>query len=122
MGLADDESPTEQKSKKPPAREWYARKPFWDLRASHWAEILLTVALLGVGGSQLYVYWRQAGIMDKQASITTGQLELSETQERALIGVGNIEITGEKTGTDNKVTFGPLRVKRGTPERQQLKI
>ena len=111
MSVAGAPTPIEQKRKKPPRHKWYAGESFWNLRASHWAEILLTLALLTVGASRLYVYQRQAGIMNTQASIARCQLELSEIQERALVSVGNIEITGEKIGTDDKLAVWAIKGK-----------
>lgn len=39
------------------------RELFWDLKASHWVEVFLTVVLIGVGWLQYSVYTRQANIM-----------------------------------------------------------
>lgn len=53
-----------------PPQKYRPQKPFWDMQASHWVGVVLTVALIGVGLSQLVVYWRQAGMMDTQISLT----------------------------------------------------
>lgn len=55
-----------------------SREPFWDCKASHWIEVLLTVTLIIVGVLQYTVYNRQAGIMDKQADIAGRQLSDAE--------------------------------------------
>jgi hypothetical protein len=71
------------------------------LKASHCVEIFLTFALLCVGGSQAYIYWRQAGIMQTQAEISDNQLtEMKDarlamiTSERADIVIDAITIAG----------------------------
>jgi hypothetical protein len=46
------------------------RERFWDLKASHWVEVFLTLVLIGVGYLQYKVYQRQAGIMQTQSEIT----------------------------------------------------
>ena len=40
------------------------RERFWDLKASHWVGVFLTVVLIGVGWLQYRVYTRQANIME----------------------------------------------------------
>jgi hypothetical protein len=70
---------------KPPKRFWNASEPFFDLRLSHWIEVLLTVALIGVGVGQIMIYLHQAIIMDTQANIASRQLSLSESIERPWI-------------------------------------
>jgi hypothetical protein len=39
---------------------------FWDLKASHWVEVFLTVVLICIGYLQYTVYTQQAGIMQTQ--------------------------------------------------------
>src|SRR5258708_27241857 len=46
------------------------RERFWDLKASHWVEVFLTVVLICVGYLQYRVYARQAGIMETQTHIS----------------------------------------------------
>src|ERR1700734_3359081 len=65
----NETNPTEKIRKKPPRRHWQAREPFFDLKFSHWVEIILTVALVFVGISQLFVYSNQALIMRGQLSV-----------------------------------------------------
>jgi len=55
-----------EKSRKPPKRYWQATEPFVDLKLSHLVQIVLTAALIGVAGTQAWVYFRQANIMRGQ--------------------------------------------------------
>jgi hypothetical protein len=49
------------------------RERFWDLKASHWVEVFLTVVLIVVGYLQYLVYSRQAGIMEQQTAISEAE-------------------------------------------------
>src|ERR1700719_2221947 len=84
----------------PPPR-YRPKKPFWDMRASHWVQIILTVALIGVGVSQLWVYRRQAGIMDTQARISEQANNLTQSIQRAFVTVSEVrrERIDDQTGT-----------------------
>ena len=82
--MSSPQPPTHPNSK-PPKRHWNATEPFFDMRASHWVEVVLTFTLLLVGASQLFVYHRQASIMETQASIATTQLAFQEGVSRAWI-------------------------------------
>jgi hypothetical protein len=66
-----NEQPSEQGNNKPPKRDWEAvrRDRFFDLKFSHYIEIGLTAALVGIAYFQYQVYTRQAGIMDAQTRI-----------------------------------------------------
>ena len=92
MSSTSEKEPTEQASKKPPKRYWSATEPFFDFRASHWVEIFLTIALIGVGVAQFVVYWRQAGIMKTQADIASTQNKITIAGERAFVHFGNYEL------------------------------
>jgi hypothetical protein len=94
MSDAGRKQPSEHERQKPPRRFWYASEPFFDLKASHWVEIFLTLALLGVGASQLAVYWIQT--------------QISETVERPWIAIENVEVTKPLSFKEN---FGILTVK-----------
>jgi len=49
------------------------REQFWDLKASHWVEVVLTAVLIVVGFLQYLVYSRQAGIMEQQTAISEAE-------------------------------------------------
>jgi hypothetical protein len=75
------------------------------LKASHWVEILLTVALLIVGGTQAFIYWRQAGIMQTQADIAAKQVSISAATERANVIFEDVKVLSVDTSpaTSGKV-------------------
>jgi hypothetical protein len=85
MSQISGNQPPEQKERKPPKDCWNATEPFCDLKASHWVEIGLTLALVGVGVAQFTVYNRQAGIMNEQTKISDRQLDAMETDKRPWI-------------------------------------
>jgi hypothetical protein len=64
MGMAPDPETQGKKTTKPPRSQWSAA-PFWDLRASHYAQAFLAICLLVVAGLQWFVYRQQAGIMER---------------------------------------------------------
>lgn len=105
MSDVDDQQPSEYTKIKPPHRYWNATEPFFDFKASHWVEIALTVALLGVGGSQLYVYWRQAGIMKEQANISARQLDLMQIDERPWVTLQSTELRSSLTFKDGNANL-----------------
>jgi hypothetical protein len=67
-----------KKSDKPPKRYWKATESFIDLKFSHYVQIVLTVALLGVAATQAWVYFKQAKIM-------RGQLNQMQADQRPWI-------------------------------------
>jgi hypothetical protein len=87
--MSDRQAHTE-KENKPPKRYWEAthRYSFFDLKFSHWIEILLTIVLGCIAYAQYAVYTRQAGIMDEQAKISNRQLDAMETDKRPWIKAG----------------------------------
>lgn len=94
MGDEGRQQPQEDKATKPPRSKWRASKSFFDLKLSHWIEILLTAALVYVGTSQLLVYRRQAKIMGVQAHIAKDQLDEMHTQRRPWI-FADISLVGD---------------------------
>jgi hypothetical protein len=72
MSIESDVEPREQPDKQPAQGEQppAQRERFWDLKASHWVEVFLTVVLICVGYLQYRVYTRQAGIMEAQTHIS----------------------------------------------------
>src|ERR1700733_10039811 len=80
-----DEQPQGQETQKPPKRYWEAKEQFFDLKASHWVQIVLTIVLGCIAYAQYTVYSRQAGIMDEQTNISKRQLGLTEIVQRPWI-------------------------------------
>ena len=72
--------PEQRTTTKPPKRYWQASEPFFDFRASHWVEIILTAAIVVVGLLQFGVYTRQAKIMKDQATLAGIQADISNRQ------------------------------------------
>jgi hypothetical protein len=72
MGIEGDAKPSEQPRHQPAegGQPTAQRERFWDLKASHWVEVFLTVVLICVGCLQYRVYTRQAGIMEMQTHIS----------------------------------------------------
>jgi hypothetical protein len=66
-----DIEPSNPTADKPPKRNWEAVRTerFIDLKFSHYIEIILTLALVGIAYLQYAVYTRQAAIMDTQTRI-----------------------------------------------------
>jgi hypothetical protein len=81
-----------ERTRKEIALPYWKTEPFFDLKASHWVEIFLTAALLGVGGGQLYVYSRQASIMATQAEIARTQNEISLQSARAIVFAKDVRV------------------------------
>jgi hypothetical protein len=73
--MASDPKSESQEPQKPPRRYWNASEPFFDLKLSHWVQILLTVLLIGVAWSQARIYMRQAKIMRTQSVIMDDTLK-----------------------------------------------
>lgn len=90
------ESSGEVPSEHPPAEptdgvgERPSHDPWWDFKASHWVTAGLTLALVFVGVSQTCIYIRQAGIMDRQATIAETQNRIVMEGERAFIFVKEV--------------------------------
>lgn len=82
MTTPGNEEPRQQAPAEPRERGPNA-SGFWDFKASHWVEVFLTAALIGVGLAQFSVYNRQAGIMKVQAQISGQQLTDSEAAAKA---------------------------------------
>jgi hypothetical protein len=78
VSLVGSPEPEPEKNAKPPKRHWEAAESFFDLKASHWVQIVLTIVLGCIAFAQYTVYNRQAGIMDKQADIATKQNDIAE--------------------------------------------
>jgi hypothetical protein len=76
------EEPRQHAREEPPERQRPARERFWDFKASHWVEVVLTLALVVVGALQYSVYNRQARIMETQTDISGRQLTDSETSAK----------------------------------------
>jgi hypothetical protein len=97
-----DEQPQTQESKKPPKGQWEAKEPFFDLKASHWVQIVLTVVLGCIAYAQYSVYNRQAGIMESQANIADAQNKLAIQSNRAFLTIHDIHfIETPPNGTPN---------------------
>lgn len=71
MSDSGEIKPSDGRNDKPPSRYWEAaRKELWfDLKFSHYVEIILTAALVGIAYFQYTVYNRQAKIMETQTRI-----------------------------------------------------
>jgi hypothetical protein len=113
---------------KPPEQYWNASEPFMDFKASHWVELLLTIALIGVGLSQLFVYWRQAKIMDKQAQISSDQNAISTSTQRAFVTAVELKIEARQQAGKNGVPsiaywwLTPVVKNSGTTPTQGLRV
>jgi len=113
--------PPQKKNDKPPSRYWYPTKPFYDLRFSHWVEILFSISLLVVAVSQLSIYSRQAGIMSTQANIADQQTKIMQQTGRAFITVSQLEIIPRIS--NNEVfawTINPIVENSGTTAPRNL--
>ena len=60
---------------------------FWDFRASHWVTAFLTLALVGIGISQVCIYKRQTEIFYSQR-------KLMEAGERPWVSIDTGQLTG----------------------------
>jgi hypothetical protein len=71
MTDAGDQEPSNLTADKPPKPNWEAVRTerFIDLKFSHYIEIILTIALVGIAYLQYSVYARQAAMMDTQTRI-----------------------------------------------------
>ena len=91
MSVISDPQPSEQQSAEPPRRHCKATESFFDLKLSHWVEIGLTAALVGIGVGQLIIYSRQANIMATLANLADDQNKLTASIQRAFITVSSFE-------------------------------
>ena len=101
-GLAD-QNPSDSGDGKPPKSDWEAtrKEPWFDLKFSHFIEIILTGALVGIAYFQYTVYTRQAGIMQTQTEISRAQNDLTIEINRALLVEENIGfVKGEPDPAD----------------------
>jgi hypothetical protein len=85
-------NPEDGGSDTPPKRNWEAtrKERFFDLKFSHYVEIILTFALVGIAYFQYTVYERQAVIMDLQTKILA-------IAQRSFITVSQLERSEQKT-------------------------
>jgi hypothetical protein len=101
-----------------------ANEPFWDFKASHWTTAGLTLALVFVGLAQVCVYLRQAGIMDKQATISAEQSRITKIDERAFVFKRQIDAvpTLDKDGNVVEWRIAPLWENGGSTATKNLKM
>jgi hypothetical protein len=89
--MAGGPEPTDQHYGRPPRRYWKASvRP-------HWIEVILTIALIVVGGFQVGIYLRQASIMDKQADIATAANKQNAIVNAAFVYAKTINFAGPNT-------------------------
>jgi hypothetical protein len=99
-------TPSDQEGGEPPRRHWKAAEPFFDLKFSHWIEILLTVGLVGIGLGQIVIYSRQAAIMDKQVTIADTQNKITIESARAFLVIKDISyVHGEPSAVEGGRDF-----------------
>jgi hypothetical protein len=98
-----EKEPSEERSDKPPKSNWEATQKdrFLDLKLSHYIEILLTLALVGIACLQYVVYRRQAGIMQTQADIADRQNSITEATQRAFVGISRVDVVKPKNLYDS---------------------
>jgi hypothetical protein len=92
MSNIGDQHGQPEEENKPPRRYWYATESFFNLKFSNVAEIFLGCALLVVGATQAFIYWRQAGIMKTQANIAIRQNEITIESTRAIVYAKEIRV------------------------------
>jgi hypothetical protein len=79
--MPDDPQPSKQPQSRPPRRNWAAKT------RPHPIEIVLTCLLIAVGGAQVFIYFRQASIMEEQTIISARQLAMVEADQRPWLKV-----------------------------------
>ena len=85
-------TPTQDgQSNRPPSSDWNAEPPFRDLKLSHLVQIALTAALIFVG-------WLQFRVYQQQAEILTNQTVVTESLQRAFIGVSELKSEANDAG------------------------
>lgn len=104
MTGSGEQKPNDGRYEKPPKTDWEAvrKERFFDLKFSHFIELILTAILVGVGYLQYQVYTRQAGIMDRQ-------VQISEADQRPWISFSNPQIASDlifSTAGSASLTFG----------------
>jgi hypothetical protein len=93
-------------STKPPRRYWKAAESFFDLKLSHWIQIILTVGLIGVAFLQALIYRGQAKIMATQSTILNDQAKDTHAAlvaaNRAWVGslIGSVSGVPTTVGAD----------------------
>jgi hypothetical protein len=97
MSTPVDEEPCPQAPAEPPGGNMDTSGPFWDFKASHWVQVCLTLALVGVGIAQFCVYNRQASIMSTQANISKQSNDIGVSVQRAFVVVNGLEIKAKPT-------------------------
>ncbi len=102
MSDLGEQKPSERGNSKPTKGNWEAapRQRFFDLKFSHYVEIILTAALVGIAYFQYTVYYRQAGIMQTQADIANWQNNIAEATQRAFVGISRVELVRPKNPSD----------------------
>ena len=95
MSSVNGPKPKPEENAKPPKRNWEAtrKERFFDLKFSHYVELILTAILVGVGYLQFEVYTRQAGIMEQQTII-------SQAEHRPWVSANPIELVGDMIHND----------------------
>ncbi|MBN9545036.1 MAG: hypothetical protein J0I19_06160 [Alphaproteobacteria bacterium] len=86
-------------------RDRHTGESFWNFKASHVAEVMIALALLGVTVGQLWVSSNQASIMETQNKIVARQLDATRAVERASVSVTDLKITPEAIGRDQNASF-----------------
>lgn len=86
--------PDDRRTDKPPKRNWEAvrNEKWFDLKLSHFIEVVLTAVLVWIGYLQYTVYSRQAAIMDKQANIALSQNEITVQSSRAIVYAKDVRV------------------------------
>ena len=99
MSDLDEPEPSDQRGGKPFKRNWETvrREKFFDLKFSHYVEIILTIALVGIAYFQFTVYKSQAVIMQKEADIASEQNKISMEAQRAFVFVKEIPWAATKS-------------------------
>src|ERR1700722_13359702 len=78
----------EETPNKPPRRHWYASHlRFFDLRLSHWVQIVLTIGLVALAVAQWVVYNRQAKIMSVQTNLSSQYNHFTAISQRPFISL-----------------------------------
>ena len=86
--------PTNAQQDQPTAGNGNANKQWFDLKASPWTTVALTVVLIGIGSLQTCIYnqeatmiGQQTAIMGQQATISQRQLGIMAAEQRPWISV-----------------------------------
>jgi hypothetical protein len=87
MSVEGGNAPEETPGEEPASGARRTREPFWDMKASHWAQALLAVAILCVSGAQLLVYRDQAATMSGQLTEMQSSSAITRAQLTANVAV-----------------------------------